>query len=157
MKRRTLILIVTGAMLVGLAAIAADEITASWFLKVNNGAFDFTRNVPNLRRDQRGTAMTAGIQSIQTGAWEQITIPADLATNGYAVFRNVTTNAGYWIDIGTVFRGVGTTGWVAQTRLYGSDAAMMRLHPTNGIFATAGATSGATTAGVNLEYWINAD
>ena len=135
-----------------LAAIAADEITVTTYMKVDNGYYQFTKNIPGLKVDQLGDSMQASIQSIQTGAWEQVVISnADLATNGYSFFRCTDTNTDRWIDVGNKIGG----NYVANQRYYAGDVAVIPLHPTNTVWATAGSTYTGAVAGVNLEFWNN--
>ena len=136
-------------------AWAADEITVTTLLRVSNGDYDQTKNVSQFMADQSGRSMTAQIQSIGTGSWEQITIGADVSSNGYAFFRNITTNTDRFIDLATVFRHTSTTGFVALARLQASTPMVLNLHPTNAIFARAFGTNDAVITGVNLEYWVN--
>lgn len=127
-------LIVFGGML----AYGADEITASTLLKIKNGNLDLTRNVNALQIDQAGDSMDYHIQSIGTNS-EPVTVIADVASNGVCFFRNLDTTAGRFVDI------------VITMRLKAGEAALLRVHPTNTISATASSGS------VNLETWINED
>jgi hypothetical protein len=142
--------IIATAMLLGVLAIvaqAADEITVTSLLKVDNGEFTLERRIQNQKIDQTGSSMSYNIQTIGTGTHEQITIIADVATNGVSYFRNITTNTNTTVDIGTATGGV----FCAFIRLKATEIAIMRLHPTNNIYSRA--NGGA----VQIEAWVNED
>ena len=94
-------LVIALCLLGALAVIAANEITVTTGLTVDNGSFKQTKTVSNLRLDQSNSSMSAGIQSIQTGVWEQIVIAADVATNGWTFMRALHSDAGEFIWVGT--------------------------------------------------------
>ena len=136
------------------AVLAADEITLTTRLQVNNDYYQMTRQVNASKIDQKGDSMSAGIQSIQTGAWEQILLASpDVSSNGYAFFRCTTTNTDRWIDVGSKIG----ANYNATMRFYAGDFAVLRLHPTNLLYATAGSSHTGVVSGVNLEFWNNED
>jgi len=140
------------------AAIAAEEVTVTTLLRVKNGQYDQQKNVANLKVDQGGNTMSASIQNIQTGAWEVISISADVTTNGYAFFRNLSDRTNNYIDVGTGALSTNTGGAVvtnfsAFMRLGAKQTALMPLHITNLVYARAFSTNAST--GLPLENWIN--
>jgi hypothetical protein len=139
------------AVLIGMlafAVFAADEISLTTFLKVNNGEFQLERRISNQKIDQANNSMSYNIQSIGTSTHEQISIIVDVVTNGISYFRNITTNTDRTVDIGRQ----GTSGvFYAFARLKATEVAVLRLHPTNTIFAKA--NGGA----VQIEAWIIED
>ena len=156
-------LVVAAILALITVAYAANEITVTTYLRVNNGAFDQQKNVANLKIDQLGRSMTAQIQNIGTSEWEVVVIGTDVSTNGVGFFRNISTNTDRWVEIGTraVFTNADATAitnYVGFMRIRASEPALMRLDPTNAIYARAyGTNSIDLTAGVNLEYFINED
>jgi len=155
-KKRDTVAILTAALaLAAIAVMAADEVTVTQILRVRNGDYDQSKNISQFRADQIGRSMTAQIQSIQTGAWEQVTIGADVSTNGWSYFRNITTNTDRWIELACKFASTNDTGYVAIVRLDASYPAMFNMHPTNTLWARAYGTNGISITGVNLEYWVN--
>jgi hypothetical protein len=135
-------------VLVGLGW-AADEIAVTALLKVANGEFSLERRAQNVKFDQTNQSSSYNIQNIGTASAEQITIIADVATNGWAYFKNLSTVATQTVDIGV--QDTGST-FIAFIQLKGTEIAMLRLHPTNNIYAQA--TGGIA---VNLEAWVNED
>ena len=146
--------ILLGILAIGTAAaFAADEITITTYLAVKNGAFEYMKNISQLRRDQATLGSSMNVQSIQTNAAELIVIAADVATNGYSFFRNVTTNTDRVIDVG-----ITDTNFTAMMRLEAGDVALLRLHPTEALYAQAVRVSGTNAiTGVDLENWILRD
>ena len=134
--------------LVAVAVYAADEITISTKLVVANGQFENTRSIQQYKVTQFGKSADLHTQTIASNAWEQITVVADVQTNSYSHFRMLTTNRAYYIDLGVI------SGLTTQSvmRLYGSDVAVLPLHPTNAIWASA--YCDPTTPAL-LEVWIN--
>ena len=135
------------AAMVGMI-IAADEITVTGLLKVDNGSFNLTRTVQNLRITQTGTSMDYHIQSIATGTAEQITIIADVSTNGYTWMRNISTNTDRVVQIGVTNGGT----FAPVIQLEANDFALYRLTPSVNLYALS-VGGGA----VNLETWVNED
>lgn len=111
---------------------AADEVTITTFFKVQNGDFDLTRNIANLKRDQTGRDSAQGIITVSTST-TIVPVNTDVAIAGYTFFRNVGTN-----DI-TVNNCI---------LLKPSDIALLRLSTTN-------VTAITTNLSSRLEYWIN--
>jgi len=142
------------AAAVGLV-MAADELTVTTYLQLDNGDLDLTRQINQLRRDQAAQSMSYITQDIQTNTYELLVVAADVATNGYAFFHNITTNADRWIDVGGLYVGAATQ-MVSFMRLEAGDVGLMRLHPTNSMYAQGGSSTSGVT-GVNLEYWVIED
>jgi len=154
MKRFFVTLILTVAIIGSL--YAANEVTVSTFLKVSKDNFELTRSVSNLRRDKFGDSSDSAIQNIGTNAHEQLVISADVATNGWAYFRNVNTNVDYNVDVGVQDS---NSAFIAFMRLEPGDTAVMRLTPVQDFYAK-GVTSVTNTGinvSVNLDYWVNED
>jgi hypothetical protein len=153
-------LVVALSLLAVVGLMAANEITVSTGLTVDNGSFKQVKTVSNLRLDQSNSSMSAGIQSIQTGVWEQLIIAADVATNGWAFMRALHTDAGefIWIgtgalwtnDAGTIF-----TNYHAFMQLEASEPVQGRLNGTNPVYAMSVSTQAST--GLDLEFFINED
>jgi len=149
------IVIVIAVVMMAVAEPVTNAITVNAYLKVANKEFQKVRNVNQYKVTQQNLGSSAGIQSIQTTAWEVIVIEADVATNGYAFFLNATTNRrDRWIDVGP---SNGATP-IAMMRLYGDDAAVLPLHPVNTLYARAGSTvTNVDITSVLLEKWILQD
>jgi len=141
-------------------AYASDEIAVTIGLEAEKGEYKYKRTVSKLQRDMTGDNAAGGILYVQTGAWEQVTIPSDVATNGWAFFRNVTTDTWMSVDIGvqvvtTNSDASSTTNYKSFIRLNAKDVFVSRLHPTNTIWTTANATGACS--GVNLEWQVTED
>ena len=154
MKRATVAMALIACVLA--AAWAADEITVTSYLSIKNSTFEYVKNVNQLRRTQTNLGSSMAVQSIMTNApGELVVINSDVATNGYAFFRNVTTNTDRCVDIGPYG---GATYTNAIIRLEAGDVALLRLHPTKALWARAIRLSGSESiTGVNLENWILED
>ena len=139
-------LVLAGAVL---WACGADEITVNTYLAIKNGGYDFAKNINQLKRDQTGTSASMAVQSIQTNAYEALTIATDVGNQGYAFFRNITTNATWYVDIGVDDPSL--TNLIALVRLEALDVALFRLHPTTVVYAQANGGS------VDLEFWVLED
>jgi len=120
---------------------AANEIRITGTINVQNGNFSLSRNVSNQGADQRKSGTSYIIQHITTNNWVPLTIVADVTTNGWCWMRLLTTNG--YCDIGASNYPV--------IRLTASDPAVLRLHPTNILYAIAGTTN------IDLEFWVNQD
>lgn len=132
----------------GVCVWAADEITITALLKVDNGEFALQRNVSNHKVDQAGTSMDYHIQVIGTGTHEEVTVIADVSSNGVAWIRNLTTNTDRYVELGA--EGA-STNFLPILRLYATEFQLVRFNPTNSLYAKASAGD------VNLEVWINED
>jgi len=119
-----------------LAAHAADEITATAKLKVENGYFEGERVINNVDFDQGASGSDWHIQQIGTNS-EAITVVSDVSSNGWALFRMLSTNSGEYVDVSLTLR------------LRPGYFFLGPLHPTNAINAQA------STNGMNLDVWIN--
>ena len=128
----------TAVLLLGCAVLfAADEIQVTTKLYVQNGDFQLERDPGRVEIDQDNLGSDYHIQTIGTGSTEVVTVSADVTTNGWAWFRNVTTNEDRWVDIDVTIR------------MYAGEMALLRVHPTNEI------TAQAYTEEVKAEVWIN--
>jgi hypothetical protein len=119
--------------MVSALAMAADEITVTAQLKVDNGSYDATRQVQQLKVSQVTQRSDAGI--VGTSAATNALPISNVSTGGYAFFRNLGTN--------TVTLQVWAT-------LKASDVALFRVASTNIPYYAAGGTGA-------LEYWVNAE
>jgi len=146
------IVIVAGLLAAVAAVYAADEITINEYIKVANGEFDLTRNVNQYKVSQYGRSADYHIQSIASSVWEEVSVIADVSSNGYSFFRNLETNRAFYIDIGVRDVVGAVTNRKAFMRLYGSDVALLPLHVTNTLWAQAFTTN---AEGSSLEVWIN--
>jgi len=147
-----------GLMLLASAAFAeTGTVTITMTIRVQNQNYTDTRSVTKYTKQQNADHGSAVIQSIQTNAWEQLTIAADVATNGYTFARCLSTNKLDWVDIGTQITVEGTNFNVALLRLEGGgDPMIVQLHPTNSVYALAGSTwTNNEITGVNLEFRVN--
>jgi hypothetical protein len=115
-------------------AHAADEITATDFLKVDNGELDWQVSEANAKFDQAEAGMSIHVQAIGTGTHELITIPSDIGTNGWARFKNITTNTDRYVQIGIQDD---DTNFYAFLELEATEFMKGPLHPTNAIYALA--------------------
>lgn len=120
----------------------AQEITLSATLAVKKGNVDVQRSVSSTRFDQAGDHLTWNVQDIGTAAHEALTIGADLATAGYAWFRNL--DATNYVEIGVDAAGT----FHPLLRLKAGQVAVAPL-TTTAVYAKA------NTASVKLEYWVN--
>ena len=139
-------------LMFALAAIAADEITVNAYLKVSKGVFELTRSINQYKVSQFGRSSDHHIQVIGSNTWEQVTIIADVATNGWTFCRNLNTDRASYIDLGVRSTGSGYTNHTAFARLYGADIGIIPLHPTNSFYASSFSTN---SGGINLEIWVN--
>jgi len=150
MNTKRLVNVCASVFLLGLMGVwAADEIRATAILKIANGEFDLTRSANNQTFDQTGTSMDYHIQSVGTAAQEQVTVISDVSSNGWAWFRNITTNTDRSVDVGAQVVNGASTNFVPFIRLLASEFCILRLHPTSNIWAKA------NVGAVNLEAWIN--
>jgi len=124
--------------------IATNAITATALLKVARGEYDVQVNKSNKTFNQFGKNADSRVQTIGTSGPQDISIISDVATNGWAMFINLSTNTSHWVDIGT------TNGsYWAFSRLQAREFAVLPLHPTNSLSAQA------YGAEVNLQIWVN--
>jgi len=115
-------------------ALADDEIQATARLYVQNGFNKSEKNVQSLNVDQAGTYAAAGVVAVSTGT-NTLPVNADVATAGWAWFRNVSTNTRAWVSVNML--------------LYPGEFALLPIASTN---VTAWTTNGTA----NLDYQINA-
>lgn len=118
----------------------ADEITIAASLSVTKGNLDQVRRMPTLSVDMTGTNYSGGAQSIGT-SYEAVTISADVATAGFAVFRN--NDETNYVEIGLE---VAST-FYPFARLNAGEYMLVRLGTTS-IFAQA------NTAAVDLDVTV---
>lgn len=120
---------------------ASDEVTITAKLDVDNGDFDFVRQVSAHKVDQTTQSAAMGILSVGTGS--NIVDCVNVATAGYGFLRNLGSDTNHiWVAVGG-----GTAGLVL---LKDGDVALARFASTNIVAWTTNGTS-------NLEYWINAE
>jgi hypothetical protein len=120
----------------------ANEIQVTAKLVVSKGYLVHTENPGIIQVTMSGTTATGGAQDIGTSG-EAITI-TDVATAGYAYFRNTSTTE--YVEIGT-----GTAGsFVAFAKLKAGECGVIRL-------GTNAPTARAQTSSVKLQFYILAD
>ena len=117
-----------------LAQDGTDAITVTVELQVANDEIEIVRKPGRASIDMLGDSISDIIQTFPTGVVTQITIADGIATNGVTYFRNTTTNTDRFIDIGPVDA---NTNLLAFGRISATERYILRLHPTNLIFATA--------------------
>ena len=131
--KKYMIIISVIVVLCSLLAWAADEITVTALLKVENGKFTLLRNVSNFRVDQTGTAMDYGIQSMTNSVTNVLNI-ANVSDPHYLFLRNLSTSKTIRVTL--------------TVELKPEDVAVLPVLSTNmSAYTTAG--------GADLEYWIN--
>lgn len=148
--RRFVIALILVVLVLSCNVYASDEGIVTVLLKFKNGNLQFQRNVSNFKFDQTGNSLDWHVQNIGTNAHEVITISVDVATNGYSFWRNDTTNANYYVDVGV--QGA-TTNFIAFMRLEPGYIAVLPLHPTNLLYAVGSSETNATD-GMELEILI---
>ena len=141
------------ALLFAVAALclsvwASDEIRVTCQLNVENGSFELERRPGTILIDQANQGASDVVQNIGTGTHEEVTIVSDITTNGWAWFRNITTNTDRYVEIGLVDTG---STFIAFARLESDEICFTRLHPTNAIYAKA------YVGAVNLRAIVNQD
>ena len=154
MIKRTRLIMAAGAALVLatiLAAYASNEIIINLYMKVSNEDFEKVRNISSYKIDQNDTGMSASIQDFGTSTWELISIVADVNTNGYSLFRTITTNRAVWIELATS----NATGFVEFSRLRGGDPAILPLAPSVSLYGRGGRDSTNDPSVIKLETWVN--
>jgi hypothetical protein len=119
----------------------ANEITLNLKMAVEKSFLVHSENPGTFFVDMSGTTAIGGVQSIGTSA-EALSI-VDVATPGYAYFRN--TDSTNFVEIGT-----GTGTFVPFAKLKKGEACIMRL-------STTAPTARANTAAVALQFYILAD
>ena len=119
----------------------ANEITLNLKMQVEKSFLSHSENPGVLSVDMNGSNATGGVQTIGTTA-ETITI-TDVATPGYAYFRN--TDSTNFVEIGT-----GTGSFVPFAKLKKGEACIVRL-------GTTAPTARANTAALTLQFYILAD
>ena len=125
------------ALAIGLAAWAADEISVSASLKVDNGYFKFSRSEQNFQVDQTTSSADMGIEATA----------ADGSTNALT-FANVSTPHYLWLrSLST-----STTNAIFVTLVVRLEAGDIAVLPVSTTTIAAYSTNGAA----NLEYWLNA-
>ena len=116
----------------------SGEIRAAMSLSATKGALKFNFPSTNLTIDMAGTRWSAGVQDIGTTV-EQITLGADVASAGWAVFTN--TDSTNYVEIGA------SNGTPYLLRLNALESCLVRLTTTT-LYAKA------NTAAVKLQFMI---
>lgn len=120
----------------------AQEISINLRMRVTNGFLVHEDSVTNQLVDMTGLVASGGSQNVGTNS--EAIVVNDVATAGYAFFRN--TGPTNYIDLGT---GTGTS-FVAFSRLKAGESGCIRL-------GTNAPTARANVAPVNLQYYILSD
>jgi len=132
-----------------------NAISRNVTITLDNEELDHQEIISAYVVDQLKQGLASGVQNVQTGAYEVITLPADLTTNGVAFFRNVSTNRLDYIDVGNLTVSGAVTNFTGFMRLYGGDPACVGLHPTNSIYAQGGTEqTGVSITGLFLKWLI---
>ena len=123
-----------------LVLYAENEISVTPQISVVNGIFELEQKSGSIDIDQDNIGASDVIMNVGTGTHELVTIAADIATNGWAWFRNVSTNEDRYVELGP--EGA-STNFIAVIRLETSEVCLTRLHPTNALYtkATGGAVN----------------
>lgn len=109
--------------------------------KGTNSEFNYSRNASD-QFDVTGTNMSGGVQTIGV-THEAVAISADIASLGYAFFRNLSTAQS--IDIGREI----SAAFEAFITLLPGEVCCLRLKSSITLYAKASATAGA-----DLEYFV---
>lgn len=126
-------LLTMAGMLAVTLCFAADEVQVTAILKVDNGAYQITRQVQQLKADQTTQRSAAGI--VGTSAATNALPVSTVSTGGYSFFRNLGTN---------------TVTLRVWAQLKPEDVALFRVSSTNILHSATGGTGA-------LEYWVNAE
>ena len=121
--------------LTAVAIFAADEISVTTILKVDNGDYKVNRSVQNYKTDQTTSAADQGI--MVSGASTNNVPVNNVTTPHYCFFRSLDTSTTNAIFI------------VLTVRLEAGDVALLPISSTN-------VTTYTTNGNASLEYWINA-
>lgn len=121
------------AVLFASVAMATDEVTVTAQLKVDNGAYDVTRQVQQLKVSQATQRSDAGI--VGTSSSTNALPILNVTTGGYSFFRNLGSN---------------TVTLQVYVLLKSNDVALIRVASTNIPYYATGGTGA-------LEYWVNAE
>jgi hypothetical protein len=119
----------------------ADEITVSVSLSTLKGNFSYSRSIFD-NADQTTARGSGAVQAVGTTE-EQVVVSSDVATAGWAVFRNLNTTGS--IEIGLFI----SATFYPLIKLKSGEPALLRLG-TNTFYAKASVAS-------DLEYFILAD
>jgi hypothetical protein len=118
----------------------ADEIRANLSLTVTKGSLSLSK-LFNDTADMAGTKYSAGCQSIGHAAHEALVVSGDIATAGWAYFRN--TDATNFVQVGVDV----STAFHPLVKLLPGEACVLRL-------ATTAVYAKADTAAVDLDYVV---
>jgi hypothetical protein len=123
---------------IGIAGLllAADEITFDASIEVNKDALELERNPGAQLIDMTGDAISDIVQSFGIVETNAITVAAGVSTYGVGWFRNVTTNANYYVEVG--YSPDAGTNFYPFLRLMGSEYTPVHLSPNAILYATAG-------------------
>jgi hypothetical protein len=155
MKQRLSYILI--ALVVGLGCgvgllFGADEISSVGEIVVKKGNLVVTRKSGTIKSDMSGDAISDNVQSIQSNAWELLTITAGVNTNGRCYAQCLETNVLHYVDVAALLTVGGTNYYQPLMRLKGgNEPNVLRLHPTNTYYATASTTW--TNAAVT-DFWI---
>lgn len=117
---------------------AGNEITTSITLKATKNYLDFTRAVSlSFGLTNASPNAIAGTQTISTNATPEAITVGNVSTNGWAYFRNLTTNVDTYIELGWS----DTTNFRAIVRLKPSEPACFRLTPGAAFYGHATGTN----------------
>jgi hypothetical protein len=123
-------------------AVMANEIRVQAVLRATKGFLSVAKD-QSVNLDLAGAAFANAVQNVGT-AYEQVVVPAEIATAGYAFFRNL--DATNYVEVGVEV----SAAFYPLLKLKPGEVALCRLSTTT-FFARA------HTAAVNLEMCLLAD
>ena len=126
-----------------IGVIAANEININSTFKVTDGFWDYTRTVNATHSITAQAPNIAGGTILVSSNWTLVSV-GNVATNGWAWFRNLATNGPY-CQIGVTNAGVAVVPFM---RLEIGETALMKLEDAGIYYARANPT---TTVSIVLE------
>lgn len=111
----------------------SQEITVSYGLAVRKGSLSHTVPQASLKVDMTGNRMISNVQNIPSASGSGLNMAGAAWTPGYAIFVNLSTTSGEYIDVGVK----PSSTFYPISRIYPSQISIMPLQ-TLSIFAQAG-------------------
>ena len=99
-ERGTMKVVLLAVVCMALAGVvyAADELSLTVNMNLSKGLLQLQEYVTGLTVDMSGDAIETQVYTA-SNTWKTITISEDIATPGYSLWRNLSTN--YYMDVGT--------------------------------------------------------
>lgn len=135
MEIRQIWIVAVACLLVAVGLKAADEISVTAALTVDNGYFKYSRLVQNFKIDQTTASADMGIEAV-TASTNALTF-ANVSTPHYMFLRSLDTSTSNAIFV------------TLTVRLEAGDVAVLPVANTT-------ISAYATNGNANLEYWLNA-